>query len=88
VWSGDITPHREALLKDLRLSAGTGSAQWWLTEFEDHWPYAKAAGDVYFQRDSSQRTQRRKDITSAARHDAVFIAVLAIGCVLPLRRRR
>jgi len=88
VWSGDITPHREALLQDLRLSAGTGPAQWWLTEFEDRWPYAEAPGDVYFQRDSSQRTLRRKDITSAGQQDAVFIAMLATGCVLPLRRRR
>ncbi len=50
-WSGDITSHRAGLLRDLKLPATTGPAQWWLTEFTDDWPYAKAAGDVYFSRD-------------------------------------
>ena len=50
-WSGDITSHRAGLLRDLKLPAATGPAQWWLTEFTDDWPYAKAAGDVYFSRD-------------------------------------
>jgi hypothetical protein len=55
VWSGDITPHREELLRDFDLPGNTGPAQWWLTLFEDRWPYAKAAGDVYFSRDADQR---------------------------------
>ena len=87
VWSGDITAHREELLRDLRLPAGTGPAKWWLTEFEDRWPYAKAAGDVYFSRDADQREMQRKVAMTEQPGDAVFIAMLVAGCVIPLRRR-
>jgi hypothetical protein len=31
----------------------TGPAEWWLTEFEDNWPYQPAQADVYFSRDTS-----------------------------------
>lgn len=88
VWSGDITRHRESLLTALRLPAASGPAQWWLTEFEDHWPYARAAGDVYFSRDSSQRTLQRKNITAAHSVDASLVAVALVGLTIPLRRRR
>ena len=86
VWSGDITRHREELLRDLGLPADTGPAKWWLTEFEDRWPYAKAAGDVYFHRDSDQRAKSRELTASEKPGDAVFLALLAAGCVLPLKR--
>lgn len=88
VWSGDITRHRESLLKELRLPAASGPSQWWLTEFEDHWPYARAAGDVYFSRDSSQRTLKRKNITAARSTDVALAAVALLGLTMPLRRRR
>ena len=41
VWSGDITSHREELLRELGLPRDTGPAKWWLTEFEDRWPYTR-----------------------------------------------
>ena len=87
VWSGDITSHREALLRDLGLPSTTGPARWWLTEFEDRWPYAKAAGDVYFPRDRNQRTLRRDRHASIIPHDAAFIAMFAVICLMPLRGR-
>jgi Uncharacterized protein conserved in bacteria (DUF2330) len=86
VWSGDITPHRDELLRDLGLPGGTGPAKWWLTEFEDRWPYAKAAGDVYFSRAADQKEKSRTAAASEKPGDAVFIALLAAGCVLPLKR--
>jgi hypothetical protein len=46
VWSGDITGSRSQLLSELKLPAQSGHSHWRLTEFEDHWPYAPAAGDV------------------------------------------
>lgn len=88
VWSGDITAHRTSLLRDLSLPATTGPANWWLTEFEDRWPYERAAGDVYFARASSQRSMQRKFIAAAPRHDALLFAFVAAGCVFPLRRKR
>ncbi|MCE9612279.1 MAG: DUF2330 domain-containing protein [Chthoniobacter sp.] len=55
VWSGDITAHRAGLLRDLKLPADTGPAQWWLTQFDDNWPYARARGDVNFSRNVNRR---------------------------------
>jgi hypothetical protein len=48
VWSGDISPHRSSLLTDLNLPDSTLPGRWWLTEFEDRWPYASAPGDLWF----------------------------------------
>jgi hypothetical protein len=86
VWSGDITAHREKLLRELGLPRDTGPAKWWLTEFEDRWPYAKASGDVYFSRDTDQRDLKRQAAATEKPADAVFLALLAFGCVLPLKR--
>jgi hypothetical protein len=87
VWSGDITAHREELLQYLRLPGNTGPSKWWLTEFEDRWPYAKAAGDVYFSKDKSQAGLSRKTPATGKPGDAVFIAMLAAGCLMPLGRK-
>ncbi len=86
VWSGDITPHREELLRDLDLPEGTGPSRWWLTEFEDRWPYAKAAGDVYFSRDADQGTLDGRHRLTRASMDVVFLALLVGCCVRPLMR--
>ena len=48
VWSGDISAHRSALLADLNHPDSTLPGRWWLTEFEDRWPYATAPGDLWF----------------------------------------
>jgi hypothetical protein len=88
VWSGDITAQREALLSELGLPADTGPAKWWLTLFEDRWPYAKAAGDVYFSRDADQRAMPRQVSANEKPADAVFLAMLVAGCVMPIWRRR
>ncbi len=86
VWSGDITPHREELLRDLDLPEGTGPSRWWLTEFEDRWPYTKAAGDVYFSRDADQGTLDGRHRLTRASMDVVFLALLFGCCVRPLMR--
>jgi hypothetical protein len=86
VWSGDITAHRVGLLRELGLPADIGPAKWVLTEFEDRWPYAKAAGDVYFSRDADQKEKSRTAAVSEKSGDAVFVAMMAAGCVMPLRR--
>ena len=86
VWSGDITAHRGELLQYLRLPESTGPSKWWLTEFEDRWPYAKAEGDVYFVRDKDRRAVLRKVTANDKPGDAVFLAMLLAGCALPLKR--
>ena len=87
VWSGDITRFRSSLLADLGNPENT-PATWWLTEFEDRWPYAQAAGDVYFHRDTNQRAVRRGELAGQATHDLALLACLTAGLVQPLRRRR
>jgi len=87
VWSGDITAHRAELLRELGLPADAGPAKWWLTEFEDRWPYAKAAGDVYFSRDADQKEKSRTAAFSEKPGDAVMLAMMLAGCVVPLWRR-
>ena len=88
VWAGDITPHRADLLTDLKLPAQTGPAQWWLTEFEDQWPYEKAPADVYFARDTTQRAVTRPAIAFHAGHDGALTGFLAMAALRPWRRRR
>ena len=87
-WSGDITASRAGLLADLKLSGGTGPEKWWLTEFEDHWPYARAAGDVYFARDSSQSRVQRPAVSVRAGNDFALAGYLALAALRPFRRRR
>ncbi len=87
VWSGDIGPWSGELRDALRLPANSGPATWWLTEFEDRWPYAQAAGDVYFTMDSFQRIQR-KAVASQFPLDPSLTAVVALGLLRPFRRKR
>ena len=88
VWSGDITRHRAGLLADLKLPASTGPAHWWLTEFNDDWSYARAAGDVYFTRDSSQSLVQRPAVAAPFQCDVALTAFLAVAALRPFRRRR
>ncbi len=49
VWSNLVSDFQKAaLLELLKLPAASGPAEWWLTEFEDHWAYGVAPGDLYF----------------------------------------
>lgn len=88
VWSGDITAHRTSLLTDLKLPADTGPSRWWLTEFEDRWPYAKAAGDVYFAHDSNQRNVQRHAGIGHFGNDAPLAIFAAVAVFRIIRRRR
>jgi len=60
VWSKPLSAgDRKQILESLKLPLTTGPAQWWLTEFEDNWPYALAPADLYFWRDRDQKTIQR-----------------------------
>ena len=63
VWAGQVSPEaRKGVLEHLRLPESTGPADWWLTEFEDNWPYRVAPSDVYFSPSKDQSTVRRPPI--------------------------
>jgi hypothetical protein len=74
----------------LGLPAG-GPADWYLTEFEDRWPYRAAPADVYFSRDADQGTVRREPIvqyvSAAARPDGSVFLIVAALVLVPLVSR-
>jgi hypothetical protein len=92
-WAGQLAPEsRQKLLELLKLSASTGPATWWLTEFEDHWPYQAAPADVYFARDPGQEPVRRPPIiryyvSSGWSRDGSVYALAAVVVVPPVVRR-
>ncbi len=91
-WAGRLTPDdRRKALELLKLPATTGPAEWWLTEFEDNWPYKAAPSDVYFSRDSDQNAVKRPPIveyTSSSRPSDVMGFALAAAIFLPPLLRR
>jgi hypothetical protein len=91
-WSNPLTAqqrqHALDLLK-LPLPKSAGPEQWWLTEFEDPWPYATAPADLYFARDSNQATLRRQAIVEYASVSwPTDVAVLALAFILALPHLR
>jgi hypothetical protein len=76
---------RAQLLRHLGLPETMGPSKFWLTEFDDHWPYGKAPGDVYFSASADQRKLAR---TQPMTFDPTL--TIAIGLVLarPIFRRK
>ena len=90
-WAGQINAEqRKHLLASLRLPETTGPRDWYLTEFEDNWPYKVAPADVYFSRSRLQVPVRREPIIEYVAVprplDAGFY-VLGAALVLPLLTR-
>jgi hypothetical protein len=87
VWANKIkAPDRLAILDLLKLPKTTEPADWWLTEFEDNWPYKKACWDLYFSRAYNQETVKRKPIVAQGKlpwPGDVTIFALAITLVGP-----
>jgi len=97
-WTGKIAwsnyfqdDQRSEILKRLKLPPVTGPKEWWLTEFEDAWPYQAAPGDVYFARSNDQDPVRRKPVEVYARSvwpgDVTIIAIVGVLIVPPLVSR-
>jgi hypothetical protein len=91
-WSDKLTPEqRQQVLERLKLPPETGPAEWWLTEFEDRWPYKVAPADLTFARDASQNTVKREPIliyvSSPWPTDVMAYALVAVLIVPPLYRR-
>jgi hypothetical protein len=100
-WTGEVAwanklsaADRASLLQMLGLPQTTGPAQWWLTEFEDNWPYRTAPADVTFVRDKDQSTVKRPPtvvyVSTSWPMDVMSIALASalIGPSLLRRARR
>jgi hypothetical protein len=92
VWANKLTPaDRKKALELLKLPDRTGPATWWLTEFEDHWPYQSAPADLYFSRSRDQKTVKRPpvyDYASTAWPTDIMAYALAVVVVGPPLLRR
>jgi hypothetical protein len=91
-WANRLTPeHRQKLLGMLKLPDQTGPAQWWLTEFENDWPYQPAPADVYFSRDTDQDPVEREPIieyvAAPLPTDVAMLALVGFVGLAPLVRR-
>ena len=83
-WSDKLPAEkREELLKHLALPEATGPSEFWLTEFEDFWPYKAAPADLYFSADASQETVKRPPqilyVDSRGPMDATLLGFLALA---------
>lgn len=88
VWSRPLPQaEKESLLSELRLPANSGPERWWLTEFEDHWPYGVAPGDLYFAPAKSQSTITRWAATGDTTTDISLSAGLAIAAMVLMRKK-
>jgi hypothetical protein len=91
-WADKLRPEdRTKVLELLRLPANTGPAEWWLTEFEDDWPYQVAPSDVYFSRAAEQKPVKRPPhieyVALPIPTDVTVYALAAVLLVPPLIRR-
>ena len=95
VWSGKVAASdRTRAIELLKLRDTDGPAEWWLTEFEDNWPYRAAPGDVYFSRSADQSMLERDPILQYAAATSLHLAeaapyVLVVAAVglMPIFRR-
>jgi len=97
-WTGQVAWANQLSLQDrkkalelLQLPATTGPGAWWLTEFEDAWPYRAAPGDVYFSRSTHQDIVKRPPIiqyvSAPWSTDIMTYAIVAVVFGPPLLRR-
>jgi hypothetical protein len=93
-WSGKLTAaDRDKAIALLRLPAATTPPTFWLTEFEDHWPYRVAPADLTFARSATTSNVRREPIveytSSTSNGDlGLTLASLALVHVMVSTRRR
>jgi hypothetical protein len=91
-WSNKLNAvDRSKALELLKLPETTGPAEWWLTEFEDNWPYRVAPADVYFSRSTVQGEFKRPPnieyVSTSRPPDFVACVLVAIALAPALLRR-
>jgi hypothetical protein len=96
-WANKISAaDRKNILGLLKLPETTGPAEWWLTEFEDRWPYRVAPADVYFSVDADQSTEKRDPIIQYVNSNfptdvtlySLAAVMIAPALISRLRRRK
>jgi hypothetical protein len=97
-WTGKVAwanplgpPDQKRLLELLKLPDATAHAPWWLTEFEDAWPYQVAPADVTFSRAADQTPVKRPPIieyvAAPLPTDVMIYAIAGVLVIPPLLRR-
>jgi hypothetical protein len=96
-WTGEIAwagvladDQRKQVLALLELPEETGPATYYLTEFEDRWPYKVAPADVYFTQADVQKDVRRPDVYVQweATPDMLLATLAILACAPWLWRRK
>lgn len=88
VWSNALPQsEKETLLGLLKLPPSSGPERWWLTEFEDRWPYGIAPGDLYFAPARSQKAVQRWADTRATTDVSLGVCFAVAGLALMRKRR-
>jgi hypothetical protein len=89
VWSNELAPQQMSNLTGiLKLPTTTNTKNWWLTEFEDRWPYGVASGDLYF---APARVQKPLSRDSVSVHPAgidISLPLCLTLAVVVLARRK
>jgi hypothetical protein len=88
-WAGRVSDaDRKRVLASLQLPPDAGPDRWYMTEFEDRWPYKVAPADVYFSRSREQKDVRRVASAGSARSiDLMPIAIVGLLLSLPVITR-
>lgn len=92
VWANKLgADEKKKMLDQLSLPETTGPKEFWLTEFEDDWPYRVAPADLYFSASDDQSILKRPPIveyvSTSLPTDIMFCALGAFVLAPPLVRR-
>ena len=87
-WSGEVSAKQLRPVTEALGIASLGSdTKWWLTEFEDEWPYKLAPADLYFTRAISQDSVERPPVQGLVERGNEVSYALAAAALVPLMRR-
>lgn len=94
-WAGPLPAGpRERAFAELKLPKVDPAGSWYLTEFEDAWPYRAAPADVYFAQAADQSPIEREPILRYAAAGPIgagetlpYIVVVGLFGAMPLMRR-
>lgn len=92
-WAKELSDvDRTKTFANLQLPETTAPGKWWLTEFEDRWPYAIAPADLYFSRADEQETITRPPIIeyvmSPISSDTILFGLVGIAITPWLLKKR
>jgi hypothetical protein len=87
-WSGEIEGDTLRPVVDALGISLESSTKWWLTEFEDRWPYEIAPADLYFSKaDAQVKLERDPVYGSVGVGQSAVGYALAAAALLPIARR-